>query len=314
MTLPKNYKRNKRTKEAKPFVKWAGGKGNLLTQLEDHLPLDFDQHNNLTYVEPFVGGGAMLFHVLTNHHNIGRVIINDINQNLISCFRIIQEDPEPLIAELETLRDQYYAIDKKEERGVFYYHIRELFNQNHNFFDVHKAALFIFLNRTCFNGLYRENKSGNFNVPCGYFVHPQICNAQLLREDHALLQGVEILNGPYQNIMEHLDDGPAFVYLDPPYRPLIAGTENFSQYNSAGFNDIDQQQLHDFCIQLTNAGKTFMQSNSDSRNLDGTLFFEDLYNDFNVGYVVANRSINNYNSHTKKQREVLIKNFEQNML
>lgn len=298
---------------AKPFVKWAGGKANLLNELEANLPVDFNQHNDLTYVEPFVGGGAMLFHMLQNHHNIARVIINDINPHLISCYHIIQDDPEELIEELERLQAQYYAIHHREDRGAFYYEMRALFNAG-NALDVHRAAQFLFLNRTCFNGLYRENRDGRFNVPCGFFVHPQICNAELLREDHHLLQGVEILHGSYQEVVNHLADEPTFIYIDPPYRPLVEGTENFSRYTREGFNDDDQRRLHEFCVELTNQGRIFMQSNSDSRDENGNSFFEDLYNDFHVGYVVANRCINNYNARVKKQREVLIKNFDQNML
>lgn len=162
---------------AKPFVKWAGGKANLLDRLEANLPLDFDNYENLTYVEPFVGGGAMLFHMLQNHRNIANIIINDINQNLISCYRTIQEDPGPLIQELEQLQAQYYAIQNHDERGEFYYHMRDLFNEDGQEYDAHRAAQFLFLNRTCFNGLYRENHSGQFNVPCGFYVRPQICNA-----------------------------------------------------------------------------------------------------------------------------------------
>ena len=178
-----------KTVVAKPFVKWAGGKGNLLQKLEDLLPTDFDDLQNVTYIEPFVGGGAMLFHMLNNHKNIRRVVINDINKDLIRCYQLIKKDPQALIDILHPLELQFYEKDE-ENRKAFFYEIR----QKYNICKIHedlRAAYFIFLNHTCFNGLYRENASGGFNVPFGRYKNPKICNVDVIMADHKVLSKVE---------------------------------------------------------------------------------------------------------------------------
>ena len=177
--------------KAKPFVKWAGGKTQLLSQLEALLPADFDQQENLTYIEPFVGGGAMLFHMLQQHSNIRRAVINDINEDLIRCYRLIKDNPQMLIDRLRNLENVFYnhdIIDQKE----LYYAYRDQFNRE----DINpdeRAALFVFLNHTCFNGLFRVNALGKFNVPFGRYKHPIICNEDVIMEDHRLLNSVETI-------------------------------------------------------------------------------------------------------------------------
>lgn len=152
--------------QAKPFVKWAGGKGKLLKLLEGQLPIDFDLQEDVTYVEPFVGGGAMLFHMLNNHQNIKRVIINDVNKDLIRCYQLIKGNPQALIDDLELLERNYNLMSTEASKKKFYYSIREAYN-NAKLDEDLKAAYLIFLNRTCFNGLYRVNQNGKFNVPYG---------------------------------------------------------------------------------------------------------------------------------------------------
>ena len=208
----------------KPFVKWAGGKGKLAQVLESHLPQDFDDQNNVTYIEPFVGGGAMMFYMIEHHPNICRVVINDINKDLIRCYRLIKEDPFALIERLRNLETEYYSMGSENGRRDYYYAIREAYNGKRIDAD-ERAAQFIFLNRTCFNGLYRENKSGHFNVPFGRNNKPTICNEELIIADHEALSKVEILNGDYQVITNYLDDRYTFIYLDPPYRPLLGSSK-----------------------------------------------------------------------------------------
>ena len=292
---------------AKPFVKWAGGKGNLLQKLEALLPADFDDLQNVTYIEPFVGGGAMLFHMLNNHKNIKRVVINDINKDLIRCYQLIKKDPQALIDILYPMEQQFYEKGE-EDRKAFFYEIR----QHYNTLKIHedlRAAYFIFLNHTCFNGLYRENGSGSFNVPFGRYKNPKICNVDVIMADHKVLSKVDVICGDYKNIISHLGKGYNFIYLDPPYRPL-PGSNNFNQYSKSGFNDKEQEELKTFCDRLSSKDCHWMLSNSDSFNLDGTSYFECLYKGYFINRVLAPRFINAHADKREKQSEVLITNYD----
>ena len=211
---------------AKPFVKWVGGKGNLLNTLESQLPTDFDSQTKVTYIEPFVGGGAMLFHMLTAHQNIRRVVINDINKDLIRCYQLIKDKPQTLIELLRPLEQKYYALTE-ENRVSYYYDIRKLYNEGSVSDDL-SAAYMMFLITTCFRGMYRENMSGEYNVPFGHYPKPKICNIDVIMADHEVLKKVDIYCGDYKNIIFHLGKGYNFVYFDPPYRPLL-GSSNFNQ-------------------------------------------------------------------------------------
>lgn len=171
---------------AKPFVKWAGGKGSLIKQLVNYLPNDIEEQQNVTYIEPFVGGGAMLFYMLTHYTNIKRAIINDVNEDLISCYLLIKNDPLKLIALLREIKEEYYQLANIEEKTRYYYKMREKYNNN-DFAKGERAACFIFLNKTCFNGLYRVNTKGKFNVPFGKYEHPNICDEELIMADHSVL-------------------------------------------------------------------------------------------------------------------------------
>ena len=199
---------------AKPFVKWAGGKGNLLNILESQLPADFDSQTKVTYIEPFVGGGAMLFHMLTTHPNIRRIVINDINKDLIRCYQLVKENPQALIELLKPFEQRYYELNE-DERRLYFYEVRNEYN-NAELSEDQRAACFIFLNHTCFNGLYRENASGGFNVPFGRYKKPKISNEDVIMADHKVLSKVEIVCGDYKNILTHLGKGYNFIYLDPP--------------------------------------------------------------------------------------------------
>lgn len=296
---------------AKPFVKWAGGKANLLKKIDSSLPTYFTNEQNITYIEPFVGGGAVLFFLLDKYkEHLHRIIINDINVDLISCYRIIQRDPKLLITALKKLQEQYYDCETMEQRGDLYYRIRAEYNQ-HRARGVRRAALFIFLNHTCFNGLYRENSNGEFNVPCAYYEKPKIADEDNLKAVHNVLKGVEILCGDYRIIEEHIAEHPTFVYMDPPYRPLKEHSNNFSKYYRMDFGDLEQENLHEFSRQLTGRRCYLMQSNSDSRNGDDSSYFRHIYNGFRIEDVVATRTINPTKNVAKKQSEVLIMNYEE---
>ena len=299
------------SKEAKPFLKWAGGKGQLISQLEEHLPTDLKEHE-FTYIEPFVGGGAMFFHMLQRFPNIKRVVINDINSYLITAYRVIKDSSNELIERLAELEKRYYELIEDEAKKSFFLEARTIFNEN-KLDDIERAKYLIFLNRTCFNGLYRVNAKGKFNVPFGRYLHPTICNEEVLKADSLLLNQVEImiLNGDYEQTLKYIGDGLNFFYFDPPYRPLDA-TSSFNSYAKEEFNDDEQIRLHDYCARLNQMPNIkWMLSNSDcsARNPEDT-FFEKLYCDFNINRVQASRAINANPNKRGKLTELLIKNYE----
>ena len=233
--------------QARPFIKWAGGKTQLLDEVHKSLPRDFARRENLTYVEPFVGGGAVLFKLLWEYPNIKRAVINDINQDLINTYRVIKEELEALIDELSKIQAEYLQMGENERKEYFLTN-RALFNSKRSS-KVKAAALFIFLNRTCFNGLYRVNSKGEFNVPHGRYKNPRICDADNLRAVSAVLQKVEILCGDFAKTERYA--GPdTLYYLDPPYKP-ITETSSFTSYTKSGFDDADQIRLRDFCNRIT---------------------------------------------------------------
>ena len=293
--------------KAKPFIKWAGGKGQLIEQLEALLPAEFDHWENVTYIEPFVGGGAMLFHMLQSHKNITRAVINDINPKLTTCYRVIKHNPMELIAILSRLQDEYYSLDSEYSRKEYFMKKRYEFNSPQE--DIYVAALFIFINRTCFNGLYRENRKGLYNVPFGKFERPTICDTETLLADNVILQNVEILTGEYSQTLSFARGNTLF-YFDPPYRPL-SNTSSFNDYTKQPFNDDAQIRLKEFCDTVHENGFHFMLSNSDCLGKNGTdRFFDDLYQDYNINRVWAKRNVNSIASKRGKLTELLIRDFD----
>lgn len=292
---------------AKPFIKWAGGKTQLLTQFENILPHNLEEAEHFTYIEPFVGGGAMLFHMLQKYTNIGRVIINDINPNLITAYRVIRDTPERLITDLKMLQREFRQNSNEEARKEYFLRIRKSYNEDtHN--DVTNTAMFIFLNRTCFNGLYRVNSKGYFNVPFGKYTNPTICDEELLLEDNKILQNVEILCGDYTLIERYVDNN-TFIYFDPPYRPLST-TSSFTSYSKENFDDTEQTRLAHFFARLSRYGCKMMLSNSDccAQNPNDT-FFENLYGNFIIDKVHASRFVNAIPSKRGKLTEILVRNY-----
>lgn len=296
---------------AKPFVKWAGGKGGIIKTLDALLPPDFSETKDWTYIEPFVGGGAMLFHLLTNYKNIRRVVINDINPDLIHCYRLIKKKPDVLIDRLKKLEEIYYC-DDITDRDNIYYAYRDQFNMEGINTD-ERAALFIFLNHTCFNGLYRVNSSSKFNVPTGRYKHPIICNEDLIMCDHKLLKSVELVildAGDYKRTGARISTKhPNFIYFDPPYRPITETSNNFKDYSASPFGDAQQEELKLFCDEMSKKGCKFMLSNSDSKDNAGESYFENLYQGYNFQRISAPRYINAFVEKRLRLNEIVIRNY-----
>lgn len=291
--------------QARPFIKWVGGKTQLLNEVSKSLPRDFASRQHVTYVEPFVGGGAVMFWILQAYPNIERAVINDINQELICTYRVIQVNVEELIAELAHIQDEYIPLGS-EDRKAYFMEKRARFNTKKTT-PVETAALFIFLNRTCFNGLYRVNSKGKFNVPHGKYANPRICDADNLHACSAVLQKVEILCGDFSETGRYAGPNTLF-YFDPPYKP-ITETSSFTSYAKEGFNDDEQVRLRDFCDQISKDKALFVASNSDPKGVNPSEnFFDTLYNNFIIKRVSATRMINSDASGRGAISELIISN------
>lgn len=288
-------------------MKWAGGKKQLLPELIAHIPEGFGK-TITKYAEPFVGGGAFLFSILCSY-NLDAVYISDINKTLITTYKTVRDRVDDLVEELSRLQEQFKSLEKESQK-TFYYEKREQYNQlieKQN--DVLKvASLFIFLNRTCFNGLYRVNARNKFNVPMGDYVNPLICDEQLLRNDSKALQNTDIVCADYKKTTSFMDE-KTFVYFDPPYRPLNT-TASFTSYSSGGFTDKDQIKLANYTRELSINGIKFLLSNSDPKNTNlNDNFFDDLYSEFKIERIFANRNISSKVEGRKKISELLIYNY-----
>ena len=293
-------------KGVKPFLKWAGGKGQLLKEIESYYPFD----DTITkYAEPFVGGGAVLFDIL-NKKNIKEVYISDTNAELMNTYNIIKHSIEDLIELLETYQSDYTALNT-EERKSYYMNMRKKFNDikvsGDETKNITKAALMIFLNKTCFNGLYRVNKKGLFNVPIGSYKNPLICDRTNLREVAKKLQKVEVVCDDYKKSEEFIDNH-TFVYFDPPYRPLTE-TSSFTAYTENAFSDEEQIELAKFVDRMDRKGAKIVVSNSDPKNSDeNDEFFDNIYSSYNIRRVEATRMINRNSDARGKIKELLISN------
>ncbi|ADO46036.1 DNA adenine methylase [Hydrogenobacter thermophilus TK-6] len=269
-------------KKPKPFVKWAGGKRQLINLLIDNLPIEYD-----TYIEPFIGGGALLFEIMPD-----RAIINDINEELINAYKVIRDSLTELIESLK---------QHKNEEG-YYYKVRSLSPDKLS--PVERASRFIYLNKTCFNGLYRENSKGQFNVPFGKYKNPVIVDEENLKlvSDYLNTANVEIYNTDYKEICKLAKKGD-FVYLDPPYYPLTK-TASFTKYNKHDFTEQDHLELREVFEELDKKGCYVMLSNSN------TEFVKELYRGYNILEIEANRFINcKGDKRGKAKVEILVKNY-----
>ena len=300
---------------ANPFMKWAGGKSQLLYAFNKRFPAGLKTGEITHYVEPFIGGGAVFFFI-TGQFPFESCTICDSNEELILTYRVIKESPQDLVECLATLESEYLA-DNEAERETQFYAVRDTFNRNKSriTFDtvqpdwVERAAQVIFLNRTCFNGLFRMNRNGGFNVPFGKYKNPRICDKKNIHNVSAVLKNTRILLGDFSSCRPYINAG-SFVYLDPPYRPLNS-TAFFTSYGKDGFTDADQQRLAGFYRELDTAGARCMLSNSDPKNENhGDTFFDTLYDGFTIERVPARRIINSKGSGRGDINELVITNYE----
>lgn len=298
---------------AKPFLKWAGGKTQLIEDIKRVLPNQIKKEK-FTYIEPFVGSGAILFWMLNNLPNLEKAVINDINADLTGTYESIKYNVEQLIPILEKWELEFHALEGREDlKKEYYYEKREQFNKRLSS-KIEHSALFILINKTCFNGLYRVNRNNGYNVPMGGYKKPQICNAPNLRLVSNALQKVEILNGDYSDTLPYADKNTLF-YFDPPYKPL-SETSSFNSYAKDEFNDDEQIRLKEFCDTLNVLGHNWILSNSDVKGKNpNDNFFDDLYKDYQIERVKAKRSINANPEKRGELSELLITNYlKQNTL
>lgn len=289
--------------KAKPFIKWVGGKGQLIEQLDSQLPADFGKWNDVTYIEPFVGGGAMFFYMLQKYPNIHTAVINDINPDLTTCYKTVRDNPQELIVSLQEIEYEYLSLQDDGKQKEFFMTVRDRYNEK-NLDPVENTTDFFFLNRTCFNGLYRVNKKGLFNVPFGKYKNPRICDPYTILRDSELLKNVIILTGDFEATFEYAKGNTLF-YFDPPYRPL-SDTSSFNDYAKETFNDEAQIRLKEYCDRIFNSGFHFMLSNSDCKGKnENDNFFDVLYGDYTIERVWASRSINSNPEKRGKLTEIL---------
>ena len=265
----------------RPFLKWAGGKTRLISQYKDYFP----QHYQ-TYYEPFLGGGAVFFYLQPS-----KAVLTDINADLILTYRCVRDDLEDLITSLQA--------HKQRHNSDYYYDVRNSYTGT----DLEKAARFIYLNKTCFNGLYRVNSQGKFNVPVGKYKNPGICQEEILKLASESLKKVEIKQANFEEVLNYATGSNEFVYFDPPYYPLNK-TSNFTAYSNFCFDENQQIKLRDIFIKLANKGVKVMLSNSDCP------FIRDLYSDFNIHTISAARSINSNAQKRGKITEVLVTSYK----
>jgi DNA adenine methylase len=294
---PNMAKQTKLVPAARPFLKWAGGKTQLLNELGKRLPDELNEGEITRYVEPFIGGGSVFFY-LNQRFSFNQSFICDVNEELVASYRVIKRSVKKLISELGTLESAYFSRSERK-REEFYYEVRDAFNQKlpeinfkyYNLAWIERAAQIIFLNRTCFNGLFRVNQRGEFNVPFGRYKNPDILNEDSLNNAAMVLKTTRILSGDFTQCRNYVDDH-TFVYFDPPYRPLNQ-TSSFTSYSKNGFYDEDQVRLVEFFKELDEKGAKIMLSNSDPTNENGDdSFFDDLFSDYYIERIPARRIIN----------------------
>jgi len=295
---------------AQPFLKWAGGKRQLMKEIETRLPKNLESYN--TYVEPFIGGGAVLFHLLEKY-DFENVHISDLNPELILCYEMLKLDAKSVIKNLDKLIEAY--PEEIEDRKEVYYKIRTDWNEdvgNINSLSkskkIKRVSQMLFLNRTCFNGLFRVNRKGEFNVPIGSYKKPSFPKAENLLAVQKALENVTIHLSSFENCESWVDKS-TFIYFDPPYRPL-SDTSHFVSYSKGDFDDENQKQLAHTFRSLDKKNVKLLLSNSDPKNtVADDEFFDELYSGFNIQRVSANRAINSNPDLRGTITELLISNY-----
>ena len=295
--------------ECKPFIKWVGGKGQLLPEINKLYPIELGKTIN-KYAEIFIGGGAVLFDILSKY-KLDEVYISDKNLELINAYKSIRDNIDILIKSLKEMEEEYIPLDD-ENRKIYYYEKRQKYNKlkiNIEENNIEKASLFIFLNKTCFNGLYRVNKKGEFNVPMGAYKNPKICDKKNLKNVSMALKNVKIIYADYRESESFIDE-KTFVYIDPPYRPLNTSS-SFTSYTENDFSDKEQIELAEYIDLLNKKKAKIVISNSDPKNnnIDDN-FFDELYKNYNINRVKATRMLNSNASLRGAINELLITNYE----
>lgn len=297
------------SEKIRPFVKWAGGKGSLIPQLNNFYPYELKNGVIERYIEPFVGGGAVLIDILQNY-DVQEAYAFDINIDLINSYNVIKSNVEELIEYLKRIETEYLQLGQ-EERKIYFYNKRDEYNSykiTEGDKSIKRAAEFIYLNRTCFNGLYRVNKSGKFNVPMGSHKNPTICDEENLRNLSELIQNVQFQYGDYKKSTEYVTEN-TFVYFDPPYRPLNV-TSGFTSYTKEDFNDDNQRELATFYRDLNDRDAKLMLSNSNPKNTNKEdTFFDNIYQGFNIDEIYASRMINANSQGRGKISEIVVTNY-----
>lgn len=295
---------------ASPVLKWAGGKGMLLPQLSEKFPNKLRCGAIKKYIEPFVGGGAVFFDI-SNSYYFEEAYLFDINPELVILYNVIKNNVLELIDELDNLQKSYLSSN---DRKKFYYQMRSEYNSfdkkvdanNYSLSFIRRAALTVFLNRTCFNGLFRVNSKGLFNVPMGSYKNPRILDAENLIVVSKTLSKATILQVDFAKVLEFVDRD-TFIYYDPPYRPLK--DSSFTTYAVETFDDNEQIRLKEVFEQAHKLGALQMLSNSDPTNVGTDPFFDDLYKDYNIYRILAKRLINSNSDGRGEIRELLITNY-----
>jgi DNA adenine methylase len=290
----------------KPFLKWVGGKSQILNEIHSRYPVELGI-SITNYVEPFIGGGAVLFDIL-NNYILNNIFISDTNKELIITYTTIRDNVYEFICSLNNITEEYISSDITTRKQL-YYEKRNLYNSlNRDTGRIMIAALFVFLNKTCFNGIYRVNKKGKFNVPQGYYINPTIYNEENILNISNKLQNVNIQCANYKESINFIND-KTFVYLDPPYRPLNK-TSSFTSYTNEIFNDSSQIELKHFFDEIHRVGAKVIESNSDPKNINyDDNFFDNLYKDYNITRIECSRTINSVANKRNKISELLISNY-----
>lgn len=273
----------------RPFIKWVGGKRSLLDQIMPHLPQSFGN-----YFEPFVGGGALFFEL----HDLGvlegkKAYLFDINSELINAYKVVRDDPQKLIADLADLelrhsKELYYEVRSQDRSSDF-----ALLDP------IKRASRFIYLNKTCYNGLHRVNSKGEFNAPCGSYIKPHICDHAVIKRASKALQNAQIHHASYKDVLKEAKKGD-LIYLDPPYYPLTKSA-NFTAYSKSSFAQSDQMELFEIFKTLDDRGCKVLKSNSDAS------FVRMLYSEFQMHEILASRTINRDPTNRGRIKELLIK-------
>ena len=290
-----------------PFLKWVGGKRQLIKKFRDFYPPELFSGKVKGYCEPFLGGGAVFFDMI-NHYTFNHITICDINADLINVYNQVKTNVAELIEELSKIEISYLGKDEAN-RQAYYYKIRKRFNSNSSKNLLNHAADFIFLNRTCYNGLYRLNSKGEFNVPAGRYKNPKILDNDNLLKVSGVLQQVDIQTGSFDKLLKLESNEKMFLYFDPPYRP-ISKTANFTSYSKDVFTDNEQIKLFEVFKKLDKQGHFVMLSNSDPKNSNpNDNFFDDLYSDFVINRVPARRMVNSDPKKRGAINEIIVTNY-----